>query len=361
MTAFFDFFENNVIHKQSLIALVGMMGTCDARVWRCVGAAFGLLLLLAGCSSRNAGTPTGAVGADAKALAGADFQVDYHKGCRSDGLFARVLRDGDRWTIDEVALKPLSRGPEAAEVLCVRRDFKLVEPAFTAGHHWKENVGWFECSPIVNDLSGYGGCNSQLTSVDVVGSVGKNIFAAALSFGLASGTNRNIDETLIRRIVAETDLFARLRRPDVQVMLEMEKIEKENQAWLAEQARSHNEAEMVKALGPRGLEPEIARAIFDKLRYDLRGGHSFAYPRPRVMYDFQTRTRWFRYGATKKEVADTCTVVSFQVLQFARAPDGQPIQPAERELLLQVRGCDDHIRPEYMISRIDVAAHALLP
>lgn len=338
-----------------------LMGTV-LRVVCAVMVAAGLAACGVGSGKPAGGATADVSPADVPPAGSDDFVVDYGKNCSANGYFARVVPDGEHWKIDSVDIKRLDRGQDTAEVLCVRRDFKLVEPAFTANHHWKENVGWFECSPVTQDLSGYGGCNSRLTSIDVIGSVGKNIFAAALTFGLASGSNRNIDTALIRRIVVETALFDRLRQQDIQTKVMIAAIDRDNQAALAAQAEDYNIGQLAKALEPLGIELEIAQAIYLKsVRGHIGGSRDFVDERQSQRVQFVTRTRWFEFAVKSKSTVEACSTLTVVIDQFSRDSNGKPVPPAERQIVLKLQVCEDSLRPTRIIRSVDRQVRSLLP
>lgn len=76
--------------------------------------------------------------------------------------------------------------------------------------------GSWECGYIMKDHQNqYTPCSSRLTKTDVARSIGKNIFAAALTLGVASGTHQVVDKDKIAEIIKQTDLFEQIKKSNL--------------------------------------------------------------------------------------------------------------------------------------------------
>ncbi|WP_161957944.1 hypothetical protein [Azospirillum palustre] len=154
---------------------------------------------------------------------------------QGNGWFVQVTEQDGKWKIVEVTAKPERRWKEENEILWVRRDRKSIEPAFETNMGYKPSVNEIECSPLLDKHTQYDACNSRLTKVNVGRSIGKNVLAAAMTLGMASGTNRGIDHDLIHQIMKDTALLDALTKPEYMDVL---KIEDTNQTIIQETRRA---------------------------------------------------------------------------------------------------------------------------
>ena len=125
------------------------------------------------------------------------------------GYYYALIEKNDRgWTIVEIRDTAMDkRQNENQEILRVNQSYAEVIPYYkTTNFHRLGDT--YECSYMLKPtVDQYSPCSSQLTSASVAKSIGKNIIAAAVTFGLASGSHRYIDENLINEAVVQTDLF----------------------------------------------------------------------------------------------------------------------------------------------------------
>jgi hypothetical protein len=156
-----------------------------------------------------------------------------------------VLIEGDKeganWTIKEIYDHPIrGRSNELQEVLFVDREFRFVQPFFeyapstvvaiqkeskvvmtNAGAAVKTKAlyidrGSWECGYVMKDHEDkYNPCNSRITKTDVAKSVGKNLFAAALTLGVASGTHKAVDKEKLAEIITQTGLFEQIKKSNL--------------------------------------------------------------------------------------------------------------------------------------------------
>jgi hypothetical protein len=166
-----------------------------------------------------------------------------------------VLLEGDKegvnWTIKEIYDHPIKgRSNELQEVLFVDKEFRYIQPyyeyaASTVVSYGEETQGTlvgrtnsngqimvtgmdvktkkqymdrgsWECGYIMKDHKNqYTPCSSRLTKTDVARSIGKNIFATALTLGLASGTHQVVDKDKMAEIIKQTDLFEQIKKSNL--------------------------------------------------------------------------------------------------------------------------------------------------
>ena len=174
---------------------------------------------------------------------------DQHK-LPADAFY--VLIEGNKedtaWTVKEIYNHPIKgRSNELQEVLFVDRAFRYVQPYFEIAPStvvsWNDETkvnykvgpaanggltttgmvverkdnyldrGSWECGAVMQkDKDKYTPCTSRLTKTDIARSIGKNIFAIALTAGLASGTHQVVDKEKLSTIITQTDLFEQIKR-----------------------------------------------------------------------------------------------------------------------------------------------------
>lgn len=125
---------------------------------------------------------------------------------QSGYYFALIEKADKGWVIIDLRDTIMSkRQNEKQEILRVSQSYSEVVPFYeTTKFHRLGDT--YECSYMLTPEQ-YSPCNSQLTSVSVGKSLGKNVVAAALTFGLAAGSHKYIDENLIDEAIVQTDLF----------------------------------------------------------------------------------------------------------------------------------------------------------
>lgn len=159
--------------------------------------------------------------------------------------------EGANWTVKEIYDHPIKgRSNVNQEVLFVDKNFSYVQPYFELNEstvvkfgetgnidyvgrtnsngqlvvtgmdvHSTANYmdrGSWECGYIIQaNKDKYTSCTSRLTKTDIARSVGKNIFAVALTLGLASGTHQVVDKAKIVEIITQTNLFEQIKRSDL--------------------------------------------------------------------------------------------------------------------------------------------------
>lgn len=154
---------------------------------------------------------------------GQKVRIGYNGTIRhDDGWFVQVTEENGLWTIVDITAKPQKRRQDTHEILWVKRDRTQIEPAFEMSTGYKPTVNEIECSPFLHKETAYNGCNSRLTKADIGRSIGKNVVAAALTLGMASGTNRGIDHDLIQKIIGDTNLLAAVSTPASEHLLAVE-------------------------------------------------------------------------------------------------------------------------------------------
>ncbi|NPB08637.1 MAG: hypothetical protein GXN96_06890 [Aquificae bacterium] len=130
------------------------------------------------------------------------------------GYFVLIEQKDGKWNIKEISETPLKRQNTSQEVLFIDKTFKYVQPAFEWAPSYKG--GTFECN-LLNKFDSYyskyyNPCNSSLTKVEVGKSLGKNVLALLLTYGLASGSHRSLDIEKILKIIEETDLINQVKQ-----------------------------------------------------------------------------------------------------------------------------------------------------
>jgi hypothetical protein len=164
---------------------------------------------------------------------------------RKSGVVAILEPVAGGWEIKSIidyreftARKTLRQNPNQ-EILYVSGTLDFIQPLFQDTGMLVANT--FECSAF-GDQPAYSPCNSKLTKVSVVKSVGKNLFAAALTAGLASGTHKRVDSKKVFDAAKSSGLFEAAREEYAQIQIaRQESLAKEqNERYLAEfmQARS---------------------------------------------------------------------------------------------------------------------------
>lgn len=162
-----------------------------------------------------------------------------------------VLVEGDpsgkTWSVREVYDHPIKgRDNELQEVLFIDKAFRFVQPYFevapstivTYGEETKGTLvghttrsgdvvvtgmdletkkqhmdrGSWECGALIQgDKNRYTPCTSRLTKTDLGKSVGKNLFAVALTAGLASGTHQVVDKEKVVEVVKSAKVFQAIK------------------------------------------------------------------------------------------------------------------------------------------------------
>jgi hypothetical protein len=132
-----------------------------------------------------------------------------------------------KWELVKISDTEAMRLSDKQEVLYVEKDLRYVQPYFEYEPNtaveidncnpWEEGYvierGTFECNNLFFfDKSGgkYNPCNSQLTTIDMPKSVGKNFFAVITTLGLASGSHRYVDSDKVFAVIEQTDLLKKV-------------------------------------------------------------------------------------------------------------------------------------------------------
>lgn len=205
--------------------------------------------LLSGCASHRASTYN---------ISGNETFIGWNdqRKLPSDAYY--VLLEGDAegktWKINEIYSHPISgRSNELQEVLFIDKEFRYVQPYFqinestivqygegfnstkmtpvgrsnrngdivVTGMDFETTSsyldrGSWECGAIIQaNKDKYTACTTRLTKTDIGRSIGKNIFAVALTLGLMSGTHQVVDKGKIAEILVQTDLFERIKASKV--------------------------------------------------------------------------------------------------------------------------------------------------
>lgn len=133
-----------------------------------------------------------------------------------------IEKDGDSWSVKKISVTPINgRLNENQEVIRVSNDYSNITPYFETNKKTYQFGQHKECylvKPKTYEL-----CSSNLTSINIGMSIGKNILAAAITFGLASGSHKYLNQDLVNEAVNKSGLLN---------AIELKKIEFEKEEYL---------------------------------------------------------------------------------------------------------------------------------
>ena len=134
--------------------------------------------------------------------------ADYYVGIES----ANEDKEANEvWKAYDISKRPFSRERDTQEILCIRisSDNRIIhaEPAFVVTPENRNSSGIWECTHFAN-VPGYSPCNSRITKASVIRSIGKNVAAAVMSFGLGSGSWQELNSEKIKSVVEKIDVNA---------------------------------------------------------------------------------------------------------------------------------------------------------
>jgi hypothetical protein len=133
-----------------------------------------------------------------------------------DGYYLLIEDLGSQWIIKKISEKPIvGRQNTQQEVLYINKGLTYLQPYFEKVKYF--NGYTFECSPLLDDKKSYTPCNSNLMTVNVGMSIGKNIFSAVTTLGVASGSHKAIDREKIADIVQKTNMITKIREYQQQI------------------------------------------------------------------------------------------------------------------------------------------------
>jgi len=137
------------------------------------------------------------------------IEIGYRNNRHYDGYYATIEKDLDSWKLKQISEKYLSRNKSNQEILYTNQNIDFIQPSFDNVRYYRG--GTFECGAFA-DNKGYTPCNSNLMKINIGKSVAKNMIAAVLTLGLASGTHKSVDKNKITKIIKETDLIDYIRK-----------------------------------------------------------------------------------------------------------------------------------------------------
>ncbi|MDM0053838.1 hypothetical protein [Variovorax sp. J22R115] len=167
-----------------------------------------LAVLLTGCGTTN--TTVAPASPDSGSPVSIGFFRDF-----DESAFAVIERKAHGWSLRKLTAKRPLRENENEEIIAIDATGTRMEPAYTGAYsqfNQKGQLVWFDCSEVMTAIAGkkqalsdYSGCGpSALTTIDVLGTVGKNAVAGVLTLGLAGGTKRQIDTDAMRMALQQS-------------------------------------------------------------------------------------------------------------------------------------------------------------
>lgn len=131
-----------------------------------------------------------------------------------EGYYVLIERNEERWRVKKVSDQPIShRRNDRQEILYFNKTADYIQPYFEKIEYYNAEVGTFECSPLLDDLSSfYTPCTSDLMTENIGMSIGKNIVSAITTLGVASGTHKAVDQEKLARILESSDVLARVNK-----------------------------------------------------------------------------------------------------------------------------------------------------
>jgi|GEM_PF-6899227 len=138
--------------------------------------------------------------------------IDFgYKESLPEGYYVVIENNNGSWRVIDISRTRIFQRPNLnSEILFFNLNLKYAQPVFEKVKHF--NGSTFECTPLTDDKLAYTPCQSELTSTNLGMSVGKNVFAAALSFGLASGYHTEIDREKIADAIQSSNVIPLLRK-----------------------------------------------------------------------------------------------------------------------------------------------------
>lgn len=178
-----------------------------------------------------------------------------------EGYYVVIENDSGEWRVTDMSRTPISKRPnQSSEILFFSLDLRYAQLAFEEVKYF--NGSTFECTPLSDDKSAYTPCQSDLTSTNLGMSVGKNVFAAVLSFGLASGYHVEIDRGKIAGAIQSSNVIQLLQRNKPN--LDAEYSERQEQTRLARYQA--DKAAIERERQKRELEMEARRSQLPQIQ-----------------------------------------------------------------------------------------------
>jgi hypothetical protein len=135
-----------------------------------------------------------------------NLRINYFFTSISKSGYYILLTYNNQWEIEKIDDKKITRNNEKQEVLFLNDDMTEIGPIFEETAPRAGNT--FECSVFGEEV--YNPCNSNLMTTNIGKSIAKNVFSAALTFGLASGSHKSIDSDKIKKIINDTNLMSKI-------------------------------------------------------------------------------------------------------------------------------------------------------
>lgn len=165
-----------------------------------------LLIAVSGCAINNTAKPEKVETQDGIYYGWKDQAMLPAK----TAYFALLEKAGNSWDVKLISKQPIQgRDNDKQEILFVDKQYRYIQPWFQSFPQHGHDGSW-ECSLYYKNKD-YSPCNSQLTSVDAGASLGKNIAAAILTFGLAAGSHQYIDRSKVAEAVKQSDLINKIK------------------------------------------------------------------------------------------------------------------------------------------------------
>jgi hypothetical protein len=166
--------------------------------------------LLAGCAGN---APVKVNGVDGTAPMSVGYRIPKERG---QGFYALLEPVADGWKVVRFGTETPQRTDESQEVLFVTRDGRWVQPAYD----YSEKHPYFGCMALSKraqssdrNVSAYGPCGgSRFASVNLAATAGRTALAIPLTWGLAVGTNREVDVTAVNAALKATGLLEQVER-----------------------------------------------------------------------------------------------------------------------------------------------------
>jgi hypothetical protein len=159
-------------------------------------------ILLAGCAAPQA-TKSAATNVNKQSQVANTYKKVDQLGA---GYFVLVEKLPENWKVVLVSRSVVRRQNSNQEILFISRDTKFVQPFFTEIP--LINHAGFHCSAFSDEANKYSPCGASIFSSVAAGStVLRNLVSVPLTFGIASGTVREVNYQAVAKVVEQTNLI----------------------------------------------------------------------------------------------------------------------------------------------------------
>lgn len=230
------------------------------------------LLIVSACAapSKKSVTIQSSVG-------GKDIEIGYNPLIGTqDGYYVVLNKLKDEWEIYTVSKTAIYEKPyKNSEIIFISKDLDYAQIFF--GNLSEYQGSTFECTPYFDNEYAYTPCTSELTSSHLGLSIGKNIIAAATTFGLASGYHAKLDYGKIAEALESTDLLTHLELNKNLIDFEHQKnLEEVNQVKLFAQ-QVEEEREWQRLATRHALLPQVKQIGASVCKEKISGNQKIQY------------------------------------------------------------------------------------